>query len=369
MSADAPTPGVEPNASPSLVIDGTRIGGGGRPWIIAEISGNHRGGKDRALELVAAAAESGADAVKFQHFTPDTITVRSEHPDFVVGGGTLWDGRELADLYEETMTPWEWTEDLVSEAERSGLTWLSSPFDPSAVDYLERFDIPAFKISSFEITDLPLIRYAAGRGKPLIISTGMAEISEIDSAVRTARGGGASEIALLRCNSAYPAEPSEMDLRAIPTMSQLWSLPIGLSDHSIGDVAAVTAVALGACVIEKHLTLKRSDGGPDAPFSAEPPEFAALVEKVNQAHLMLGRSRFGPSERELASMRFRRSVRVTSSIKRGERVTPRNVRVVRPAGGLSPHHLADALGMTAVRDLDVGDPIRWSDLSGEGCSS
>jgi len=345
-----------------FTIAGRSIGPGSQPYVIAEISANHRASKSAALEIVAAAAAAGADAVKLQHYTPDTITVRSDRPEFQVKGGTIWDGRQLADLYEEAMTPWEWTADIVAEAARLGLTWFSSPFDRTAVDFLADLEIPAFKIASFEIVDLPLIRYAASKGKPLIISTGMASMDEIDAAVGAATQAGAGEVALLRCNSGYPADPAEMDLRAIPVMQERWGLPVGLSDHTIGSTAAVAGVALGACIIEKHLTLRRSDGGPDAEFSAEPAEFAELVRSVREAHAALGTVRFGPSAREMASVAYRRSLRAIRTVEAGELISPDNVRSVRPAGGLPPDELDTIVGMRATRRLEQGAPVTWSDV-------
>ena len=257
----------------NMEIAGRLIGWDQPPYVIAELSANHLGHKSVAIDLIHAAHAAGADAVKFQHYTPETITVRSDHPDFRVSGGTLWDGKQLADLYAEAMTPWEWTADLADEAAKVGIQWFSSPFDPTAVTFLAQFAPPAYKIASFEIVDLPLIRSAAAIGRPLIISTGMATLGEIDAAALAARQGGAPSVALLRCNSCYPARPDEMDLRAIPVMTETWQVPVGLSDHTIGHTAAVVAVALGACIIEKHLTLRSSDGGLDVPFSAEPDEF------------------------------------------------------------------------------------------------
>ena len=242
------------------------------------------------------------------------------------------------------------------------ITWFSSPFDPTAVDFLADFDMPAYKIASFEIIDLPLIRYAAQQGKPLVISTGMATLGEIDAAVKAALDAGAPSIALLRCNSGYPAAPEEMDLRAIPVMEEIWQVPIGLSDHTIGHTAAVAAVALGACIIEKHLTFKRSDGGPDAEFSAEPDELADLVRAVREAHAALGTARFGPSEREHASRAFRRSLRAVQPIRAGQEITAELVRSVRPSGGLAPDEIGNVLGRIADRDLDQGDPITWDSL-------
>lgn len=333
------------------------------PEVIAEVSANHNGGLDRALALISAAGSAGATAVKFQHYTADTITVRAAHPDFRIQGGTLWDGRELADLYAEAATPWDWTPDLAAAAHDAGIVWLSSVFDETSVDFLERHECPAYKIASFEIVDLPLIRYAAATGKPMLISTGMATTEEIDRAVAAAQQAGAGGVTLLRCNSAYPARIDEMDLAAIPVMQARWGVPIGLSDHTLGQVAAVTAVALGAAVVEKHLTLRRSDGGPDAAFSAEPAEFAELVTAVGQARASLGRPRFGPSPEEAASLRFRPSVRATAPIRAGQAFTADNVRTVRPAGGLSPEWIDRVVGRRAARDLALGDPIAEADLS------
>ena len=347
-------------------IDGRPIGIEHPPYFIAEISANHRGSKEAAIELIEAAAEAGVDAVKFQHYRPDTITMRSDHPDFRVTGGTLWDGRQLYDLYEEAMTPWEWTADLVSAARRVGISWLSTPFDATAIDFLEQFDIPAFKVASFEIVDLPLIRNVAGRGKPVIISTGMATLSEIEAAVQAARDAGCDSLAILRCNSGYPASVSEMDLKAIPVMAERWRAPIGLSDHMLGPTASIAAVALGASIIEKHLTLDRSEGGPDAAFSAEPNELAALVQATRDAHAALGTVRFGPSAGELPSLKFRRSLRALKAIAIGEPFTDENVRSMRPAGGLAPIEIDRVRGAVATREIEAGDPILWSDVAGLG---
>lgn len=343
-------------------IDNRAVGEMSAPYVIAEISANHRSDKDAALELIRVAREAGADAVKLQHYTPDTITVRSEHADFRLRGGTLWDGRTLADLYAEAMMPWEWTADLAAEAAKVGISWFSTPFDPTAVDFLESFDVAAYKIASFEIVDLPLIRYTASKGKPVIISTGMATVAEIDAAVGAAREEGARSVILLRCNSGYPARPEEMDLRAIPTMAELWKVPVGLSDHTLGSTVAIAAVALGASVIEKHLTLRRSAGGPDAQFSAEPHELAQLVDAVREAHAALGTVRFGPSEGERASVAFRRSLRAVRPIAAGELLTTDNVRSIRPAGGLAPDLIETVLGMVAACDLEQGAPLSWPDL-------
>ena len=306
------------------------------PFVIAELSANHLGSKQRALEIIRAAAEAGADAVKLQHYTASTITIAADHPDFRVTGGTLWDGRQLVDLYEEATTPWEWTDDLIDECTRSGLEWFSSPFSKEAVDYLAERDVSVYKIASFELVDLPLIRHAASKGRPLIMSTGMATLAEIDAAVVAALDSGAPSIALLRCNSAYPAPPDAMDLSAIPVMADRWPVQIGLSDHTHGSTAALVAVALGATIIEKHLTLRRDDGGPDAAFSAEPHELAELVGSVRTAHAALGTPRFGPSEAERGSLAFRRSLRVIRPLRSGDVVTVDDVASLRPAGGSPP---------------------------------
>ncbi len=330
----------------------------GKPvYVIAELSANHGGSKARALEVIHAASEAGADAVKFQHYTAETITVRSDHPDFKVSGGTLWDGRQLADLYAEAMTPWEWTGDLVAEANKLGIDWLSSPFDNTAVDFLEQFNIATYKIASFELVDLPLIRYVASKGKPMIMSTGMSTVDEIDAAVKAAQGAGAPQVSVLRCNSTYPAKSSEMDLAAIPVMISQWGIPVGLSDHTMTSVTAISAVALGATIIEKHITMRRSDGGPDGAFSLEPAEFAAMIRDIREATSALGTARFGPSPSEVNSLKFRRSLRAISAIRAGEAITEHNVRSVRPAGGLPPDDFSRVSGMKATRDIAVGDPI------------
>ena len=326
-------------------------------YVIAELSANHGGSKARALEVIHAAREAGADAVKFQHYTAETITVRSDHPDFRVSGGTLWDGRQLADLYAEAMTPWEWTADLVAEANKLGIDWLSSPFDNTAVNFLEQFNIATYKIASFELVDLPLIRYVASKGKPMIMSTGMSTLEEIDAAVRAAQNAGAPQVSVLRCNSTYPANSSEMDLAAIPAMIAKWGIPVGLSDHTMTSVTAISAVALGATIIEKHITIRRSDGGPDGAFSLEPHEFAAMIRDIREASSALGTARFGPSASEVNSLKFRRSLRAVTAIKAGDQITEHNVRSVRPAGGLPPDDFSRVSGLKAKRDIAVGDPI------------
>jgi N-acetylneuraminate synthase len=255
------------------------------------------------------------------------------------------------------MTPWEWTADLVAEANKLGIDWLSSPFDNTAVDFLEQFNIATYKIASFELVDLPLIRYVASKGKPMIMSTGMSTLDEIDAAVKAAQSAGAPRVSVLRCNSTYPANSSEMDLAAIPAMIAKWGIPVGLSDHTMTSVTAISAVALGATIIEKHITLRRSDGGPDGAFSLEPAEFATMIRDIREASSALGTARFGPSASEVNSLKFRRSLRAVTAIKAGDQITEHNVRSVRPAGGLPPDDFTRVAGMKAKRDIAVGEPI------------
>lgn len=338
---------------------GQPVGAYHSPFVIAELSANHNGDLKAALDIIRVAATCGAKAIKFQHYTPDTITVRSPLPEFKVKGGTLWDGTQLYDLYAQAMTPWEWTADLVALCDELGMGWFSSPFDPSAVDFLERFKIPAYKVASFEIVDLPLIEYMAQTGKPLVISTGMASLDEIDRAVEAANRGGCSHPILLRCNSAYPADPSEMDLAAIPFMRNRYGCEVGLSDHTLGSTAAVAAVGLGATVFEKHVTITRDSGGADAEFSADAGEFSGFVQDVSTAWQVIGSPRFGPSPKETASLAFRRSLRTTRRIPAGKVIGPGDVRSMRPAGGLAPEHFSSVVGCEALVDLEVGQALSW----------
>ncbi len=342
-----------------IELGSRRIGAGAPTYVIAELSANHGQSLARALELVDAAAATGADAIKIQTFTPDTITLSSEQPWFRVQGGTLWDGRTLHSLYAEAMTPWEWHAELKQRTESHGLDFFSTPFDATAVDFLTQLGVPLFKIASFELVDLPLIRRVAATGKPLIMSTGMATLSEIDEAVSAARAAGARELVLLKCNSGYPAPLAEMNLRTIPHLAQAFSAHVGLSDHTPGFVAPVVAVALGACVIEKHFTLRRADGGPDAEFSLEPAEFKQMVDAVRAAEQLLGTVSYAPTARELASTKFRRSLYAVADIKRGEPFTTDNVRSIRPAGGLHTRHLELVLGSLASADIARGTPLAF----------
>lgn len=334
-----------------------------RALVIAEVSANHLGNLQAAKDLIRAAQISGASFVKFQHYRPETITVRGDHPDLQITSGSIWDGQSLWDLYSEAMTPWEWTAELVETAKEVGIRWFSTPFDETAVDYLEEFDPSVYKIASFEIVDLPLIRYVGHTGKPMIISTGMASLEEIDAAVGAAEQGGATDITLLRTNSGYPAKTSEMDLAAIPFMRERWGYPVGLSDHTLGNTAAIVAATLGARVFEKHLTMARSDGGPDALFSSEPDELSTYVESINDAISSWGSVRFGPSEHEKSSLAFRPSLRAVRDIVAGEKITSENVQSVRPSGGLPPDAFSTIENWKTLRNISSGDPIALEDLS------
>jgi pseudaminic acid synthase len=345
---------------PLQITIGKRTLGAGQPvYVIAEVSANHHQDFDEAVRIIHAAKDAGADAVKLQTYTPDTITINSDRPEFRVGGGTLWDGRSLHDLYGEAYTPWDWQPKLKLVANDLGMDCFSSAFDASAVDFLEKMGVPAHKLASFELVDIPLIRKMAETGKPLIMSTGMATIEEIEEAVRTAREAGVSQIALLKCTSAYPAPPEEMNLRTIPELSRRFGVPAGLSDHTLGISVPVAAVALGACIIEKHFTRSRSTPGPDSAFSLEPHEFKAMVEAVRDAEKALGAVHFGMSEREAGMLTFRRSLFVVREVNQGEAFTPENVRSIRPGQGLHTRHLAEVMGRRAARNIARGTPLSW----------
>jgi N-acetylneuraminate synthase len=340
-------------------IDGRAIGPGEPCYVIAELSGNHGQDLSRALALVEAAAAAGADAVKLQLYTPDSLTIDSDAPAFRIAGGTLWDGRTLHDLYRDAMTPWEWYPELADAAKAAGVQCFASAFDAASVEFLASYDAPAYKIASFELVDLELVGVAAATGKPLLLSTGMATHDDIERAVAAARKHGDGGVALFRCNSAYPADPAEMDLHTIPDMERTWLVPVGLSDHTLTQTAATVAVALGACMVEKHLTLRRADGGPDAAFSLEPDEFAALVRAVRDAQASLGSVRYGPSPSEASSNVFRRSLFAVADIAAGEEFTRDNVRSIRPGTGLAPRHLPRVLGSVAAVPISRGTPLRW----------
>jgi N-acetylneuraminate synthase len=341
-----------------LSIAGRPIGPGHPPYVIAELSGNHNGEIARALRLIDAAKEAGAEAVKLQTYTADTITLDHDGPGFRIEGGP-WNGRSLHALYREAHTPWEWHPQLFAHAAKVGITCFSSPFDNTAIDLLESLGAPAYKIASFEIVDTPLIRYAARRGKPLIISTGMAEQAEIEEAAAAAREAGAP-FALLHCVSGYPTPADEANLNRIAALRQAFGCPIGLSDHSLGVEVAIASVALGAAIVEKHVTLARADGGPDAGFSLEPDELAALVKGVRTAYVALGTAEYGRARSEEGNVQFRRSLYVVKDIAAGEIFSESNLRSIRPGFGLPPKHLTEVLGRRAARAIPRGTPMAWS---------
>jgi pseudaminic acid synthase len=328
-------------------------------YVIAEISANHGNQFERTVELIKAIASAGADAVKLQTFTADTITLNSDKNWFRIDGGTLWDGRILHSLYEEAAMPWEWQPKLIEIARDLGMGCFSSPFDSSAVDFLESVNVDAYKVASFELIDHGLLRRVAETRRPTILSTGMATLSEIDEAVSVLRSHGCGQLALLRTNSGYPAPAEEMDLLSIPFMADRYDVPIGLSDHTTTNTAATVATALGAVIVEKHVTLRRSDGGPDAAFSLEPAELTAFIREIRQTSLSLGQVRFGPSSGEEKSLRFRRSLFAVDRIKSGEVIQEHQVRSIRPSNGLPPKDLSRVVGSIARVEIEPGTPLSW----------
>jgi N-acetylneuraminate synthase len=347
-----------------LEVNGRRIGPGQPVYMIAEISANHNQDFDQAVALVHLAKESGADAVKLQTYTPDTLTldVRSEY--FNIGNGSLWQGRNLYELYQEAYMPWDWQPRLKEVANNLGMDLFSTAFDPTSIEFLESMNVPIHKIASFEITDIPLIEKIASTGKPLIISTGMASLADIEIAVQTARSAGARGIGLFKCTSAYPAQPEEMNLRSIPHLGETFGCPVGLSDHTLGIAVPVTAVALGAAFIEKHFTRSRQIPGPDSAFSLEPAEFKAMVDAVRVAEKALGTVHYGVSIGEKPNAVFRRSLFVVKDIQDGEMFTLDNVRSIRPGYGLSPRYLKEILGRKAARTIQRGTPLSWDIVQG-----
>ncbi len=345
---------------PEIRIGNKVIGESAKPFIIAEMSGNHNQSLERALEIVDAAARSGVDALKIQTYTAQTMTLDiSEGEFFIDDPDNLWEGSSLYKLYEQAYTPWEWHEPIFRRCKEHGILGFSTPFDGSAVDFLESLDVPAYKIASFENIDLPLIRKAAATGKPLIVSTGMATIAELDEMVRAAREAGCRDLVLLKCTSSYPASPEDSNLLTLPHMRQLFNCEVGLSDHTFGIGASVASVALGASVIEKHFTLRRSDGGVDSVFSMEPEEMASLVVETERARQALGSIQYGPIKKEGASMKHRRTLYIAADMKAGDIFTPDNLRAIRPGFGLSPKYYDMLLGKRVKQDVSKGTAVTW----------
>ena len=343
-----------------LEIAGIKVGLDHKPFIIAEMSGNHNQSLGRALKIVEAAAETGANALKLQTYTADTLTLDvSEGEFFIEDKDSLWKGKSLYELYQEAYTPWEWHEPIMERSRELGMLCFSTPFDDTAVDFLEELNVPAYKIASFENTHLPLIKKVAATGKPMIISTGMATISELDETVRTIREAGCEQFVLLKCTSTYPATPENSNVLTIPHMRELFSCEVGLSDHTMGVGAAVAAVAHGATVIEKHFTLRRADGGVDSVFSLEPEEMKSLVIETERAWQSLGKVKYGPTEAEKGSLTFRRSLYIAEDMKAGDILTEKNLRIVRPGLGLPPKYYDVLLGRKVNRDVKRGTAVKW----------
>lgn len=349
------------NTVPCLHINGRRIGCDAPPYIIAELSANHNGKLETALRIIDEAHNARADAIKLQTYTADTITLNSDAEEFQIHGG-LWDGKTLYQLYEEAHMPWEWHRPLFDHARKLGITIFSSPFDNTAVDLLEDLNAPAYKIASFEAVDLPLIEYVASTGKPMIISTGMADVEEIAEAIDAARSGGCKELAILHCVSGYPAPAEDYNLRTIPDMIQRFGLVTGLSDHTLDNTTAVASVALGVSIIEKHFTLNRNGGGPDDSFSLEPAEMAALCRDSKTAWAALGKVDYGQKSSEQGNVKFRRSLYFVKDLKAGQKITEADIRRVRPGFGLPPKHFDELLGRTMRQDVARGTAVQWEHL-------
>ncbi len=342
-----------------MIIDGIAIGPDNPPYIIAEISGNHNGDINKALQLIHIAKEAGAQAVKIQTYTADTMTIDSDQPDFLIDGG-LWHSKQLYQLYQWAHTPWEWHQQLFDAAKRLGITLFSSPFDETAVDLLEQLGAPAYKIASFELTDLILIKKVAATGKPMIMSTGMANQQEIQQAIDTARDAGCNELLILHCISGYPTPIAGANLASITRLKTDFDVAVGLSDHTLGVTAAITGVALGAVVVEKHFTLNRDDGGPDAAFSLEPDELKLLCQSTRDAWSALGKGDYSTKDAEKPNLKFRRSIYVVQDIKQGEQLSEQNIRRIRPGFGLPPKHFDEVIGKTVNRDVARGTALNWS---------
>jgi pseudaminic acid synthase len=341
------------------------IGRSHAPFVIAEMSGNHNQSLDRALEIVDAAAATGAHGLKIQTYTPDTMTIDLSEGDFYISDkNSLWAGTTLYKLYGEAYTPWEWHAPIFERARKLGLIPFSTPFDDTAVDFLESLDVPCYKIASFENTDLPLIRKVAATGKPMIISTGMATVAELDETVRAARDAGCRDLVLLKCTSTYPATPENTNIATIPHLRELFGCEVGLSDHTMGIGVSVASVALGASVVEKHFTLRRADGGVDSAFSMEPAEMAALVVETERAWQSLGAVAYGPTDAERKSLKFRRTLYITADLQPGDRLTRDNLRAIRPGGGLPPKYIDAFLGRSVASAVKRGTPVSWDLLDG-----
>ena len=326
-------------------------------YCIAEMSGNHAGSKDRAIEILHAAKESGADCIKIQTYTPDTLTLDCHNEYFNIEGGT-WDGENLYSLYQKAYTPWEWQLDLKEEAEKIGIDFLSTAFDATSVDFLESINLDFYKIASFELTDIPLIKRVASTKKPIIMSTGMGTLEEIKEAVEAVKQTGNNQLVLLKCSSDYPAVTDEMNLNTMVDLKR-FDVPVGLSDHSMGSIGVVAAVAMGARVIEKHFCVSRKVKNPDSSFSLEPQEFKKMVEDIRTAELAMGQVKYGPSNREMANLKFRRSIFCSKDIKAGETITNENIKIIRPSFGLAPKYIDDILGKKAKEDIAFGTPVKW----------
>lgn len=342
-----------------FAIGDRKIGPGHPTYVIAEMSANHMQDQNKAIKIIEAAKEAGADAIKLQTYTPDTLTIDCNKEHFLIGEGTIWEGRTLYDLYSEGYTPWEWHKKLQDVANDVGIALFSTPFDDSAVDFLEELKVPAYKVASFELVDLPLLRSIAQTGKPVILSTGMASLAEIKEAVETLRQSGCTDLALLKCTSAYPAPANEANLATIPYLSKTFEVPAGLSDHTLGIAVPVAAVSLGACIVEKHFVLERSNEGIDSSFSLTPDELKEMVAAIRTAEEAIGAVNFEPTEKEKASMVFRRSLFVVEDIKAGEVFTEKNLRCIRPGYGLHSRHLPDFFGEKASCDIQRGTPLSW----------
>ncbi|MCM3654509.1 pseudaminic acid synthase [Metabacillus litoralis] len=344
-----------------IEIQGKKIGSNHPPFIIAEMSGNHNQSLERALEIVEAAANAGAHALKLQTYTADTMTLDLSQGDFYISSSSsLWKDRSLYNLYQQAYTPWEWHKPIFDRCEELGIIGFSSPFDESAVEFLESLNVPCYKIASFENTDLSLIRIVAKTGKPMIISTGMASIAEIDETIRTVRESGCKDIILLKCTSSYPASPENTNINTIPNMKDLYKCLVGLSDHTFGTGVAVASVALGATIIEKHFTLSRADGGVDSVFSMEPKEMESLVIETKRAWQSLGKVTYGPTANEKSSLKYRRSLYVVEDMKAGEVFTKENLRAIRPGYGLPPKYYDILLGKKVIKDIKRGTPVSWN---------